>query len=167
MADTFTAAKRSEIMSRIGGKDTAPEVLVRRLLHGLGFRFRLHRKDLPGKPDIVLPRHKKLILVHGCFWHGHRDCPRAALPTTNVKFWRRKISKNIVRDRQVRKQLAELGWDVLVLWQCQLKDDAVLTDTLLSFLGGHCTEDINVASSLSSTRIRNSRSKRLPPEKPR
>src|SRR5688572_2860168 len=101
MADTFTKAKRSEIMSHIGGKDTAPELLVRRLLHALGFRFRLHRTDLPGKPDIVLPRHRKVVLIHGCFWHSHSGCPRAALPTTNGEFWRKKIGDNQARDRRV------------------------------------------------------------------
>jgi len=134
MADVFTPAKRSAIMSRIGGKDTAPELRVRRLLHALGYRFRLHRKDLPGKPDIVLPRHRKVILVHGCFWHSHPGCPRAALPATNVEFWRTKIGKNTARDQQVRQKLAELGWSVLVLWQCQLGDVESLTDNLQAFL---------------------------------
>jgi DNA mismatch endonuclease (patch repair protein) len=135
MADTFTKAKRSEIMSRIGGKDTAPELFVRRLLHAMGYRFRLHRTDLPGKPDIVLPRHRKIILVHGCFWHGHPGCPRAALPTTNDEFWRKKIGKNTTRDQQVRAQLCQLNWDVLVLWQCQLKDADALLARLENFLG--------------------------------
>src|SRR5262249_52465589 len=135
MADMFTKAKRSAIMSRISGKDTAPELRVRRLLHALGFRFRLHRDDLPGKPDIVLPRHRKIILVHGCFWHSHPGCPRAALPTTNVEFWQKKIGKNTARDQQVRNQLRELNWDVLVLWQCQLKDADALLAQLEAFLG--------------------------------
>src|SRR5271170_7163096 len=113
MADVFTQKKRSEIMSRIGGKDSAPEVRVRRLLHSLGFRFRLHRNDLPGKPDIVLARHKKIILVHGCFWHGHKGCPRAALPSTNTDFWRAKIAKNAARDQRVCAELRNLGWSVL------------------------------------------------------
>jgi DNA mismatch endonuclease, patch repair protein len=134
MADTFTKAKRSEIMSRIGGKDTAPELRVRRLLHALGFRFRLHRTDLPGKPDVVLPRHRKVVLIHGCFWHCHPGCPRAALPTTNVEFWQKKIGGNQARDRRVRRELREAGWDVLVLWQCQLKSLDVLTRRLLRFL---------------------------------
>lgn len=134
MADTFTKAKRSEIMSNIGGKNTAPELRVRRLLHALGYRFRLHRDDLPGKPDIVLPRHRKIVLIHGCFWHAHLGCPRAALPTTNTLFWEKKIGGNKKRDRRVVRELHTLGWDVLVLWQCQLKNVEVLTRRLLRFL---------------------------------
>ena len=134
MADTFTKAKRSEIMSRISGKNTAPELRVRRLLHALRYRFRLHRDDLPGKPDIVLPRHRKIVLIHGCFWHGHPGCPRAALPTTNTLFWEKKINGNKTRDRQVLRQLHTQGWEVLVLWQCQLKIDEALTRRLLRFL---------------------------------
>ena len=134
MADTFTKSKRSEIMSRIGGKDTAPELRVRRLLHSLGFRFRLHCEDLPGKPDIVLPRHRKIMLIHGCFWHGHSGCPRAALPTTNTSFWEKKISGNIARDRKVQLELCSLGWELLVLWQCQLKSVELLSKRLLRFL---------------------------------
>jgi DNA mismatch endonuclease (patch repair protein) len=136
MADTFTKAKRSDIMSRIGGKDTAPELLVRRLLHALGYRFRLHRDGLPGKPDIVLPRHRKIVLIHGCFWHGHPRCPRAALPTTNAEFWQKKIGGNKIRDRRVRRELRGLGWNVLVLWQCQLKDVEKLMRRLQTFLEG-------------------------------
>jgi DNA mismatch endonuclease (patch repair protein) len=134
MADTFTPEKRSEIMSRIGRKDTGPEMRVRRLLHALGYRFRLHRKDLPGKPDVVLPRYRKVILVHGCFWHSHPDCPRAALPTTNEQFWRTKIGKNVARDALAREQLHEQGWDVLVLWQCELKGVDALARQLQAFL---------------------------------
>ena len=135
MADKFTSAKRSEIMSRIGGRNTAPELRVRRLLHALGFRFRLHRDDLPGKPDVVLPRYHKIVLIHGCFWHAHAGCPRAVLPTTNTPFWERKIGDNKKRDQRVRRQLRALGWEVLTLWQCQLKSTEVLTSRLLRFLG--------------------------------
>jgi DNA mismatch endonuclease, patch repair protein len=134
MVDVFTPRKRSVIMSRIGGKDTAPEVRVRRLLHALGFRFRLHRIDLPGKPDIVLPRHNKIIFVHGCFWHGHTNCSRATLPTTNTEFWRVKIGKNISRDERVRRELRSLGWSVLVLWQCELTPIEALRTRLIKFL---------------------------------
>jgi DNA mismatch endonuclease, patch repair protein len=134
LADSFTPEMRSKIMSRIGGKDTAPELRVRRLLHSLGFRFRLHRKDLAGKPDIVLPRHHKIILIHGCFWHGHPDCRRATLPATNAEFWQTKIGKNIARDLRVRQELCELGWKVLVLWQCELGDVRWLTNRLIRFL---------------------------------
>jgi DNA mismatch endonuclease (patch repair protein) len=137
MVDTFNKAKRSEIMSRIGRKNTAPELRVRRLLHALGYRFRLHRNDLPGRPDIVLPRHRKVVLIHGCFWHGHPKCPRAALPTTNRLFWENKIHGNKARDRRVLRQLRRQGWDVLILWQCQLKSIESLTGRLLRFLCPH------------------------------
>ncbi len=134
MADVFSATKRSAIMARIKGRDTAPELRVRRLLHSLGFRFRCHRDDLPGKPDIVLSRHRKIVLIHGCFWHCHSGCPRAALPTTNVKFWQKKIRGNQARDQRVRRELRKLGWNVLVIWQCQLKREEILTSRLLRFL---------------------------------
>lgn len=134
MVDTFTKTKRSEIMSRIGGKNTAPELRVRRVLHALGYRFRVHRDDLPGKPDIVLPRHQKIVLIHGCFWHGHPGCPREALPTTNTGFWEKKISGNKKRDQSVLRELRKLGWIVLILWQCQLKSVEAFTPRLLRFL---------------------------------
>lgn len=139
MADMFTPEKRSEIMSRITGRDTAPEVRVRRLLHALGFRFRLYRKDLPGKPDIVLPRHRKVVLIHGCFWHGHPGCRRAALPTTNVEFWEKKIGKNVARDRLVQAELTAAGWSALVLWQCRLRDIDSLAAELKAFLSTNGT----------------------------
>ncbi len=93
--DAFSREKRSQIMSRVSGKNTKPELIVRSQLHKLGYRFRLHRKDLPGKPDITLPKHKKVIFVHGCFWHGHTDCRRSKRPTSNEKFWNEKLDKNI------------------------------------------------------------------------
>jgi DNA mismatch endonuclease (patch repair protein) len=108
-------------MSRIKNKDTKPELLVRSIIHKSGFRFRKNRTDLPGRPDIVLPRFRKIIFVHGCFWHGHKNCKRASLPSTNRKFWEDKINKNKARDRSNYKQLKKLGWSFLVLWQCDLK----------------------------------------------
>jgi DNA mismatch endonuclease (patch repair protein) len=134
MADVFTAKKRSDIMSKIGGKDTAPELRVRRLLHAMGYRYRLHRVDLPGKPDIVLPRHRKIVLIHGCFWHCHRGCRRASLPLTNIRFWKKKIVGNQARDRRVQRELRQLGWSVLVLWQCELADSERLAGRLMDFL---------------------------------
>lgn len=119
--DVFTPAKRSEIMSRIRGKDTAPEIIVRRLIHARGLRFRIHAK-LPGKPDIVLPKYKSVIFVHGCFWHGHRACRRASMPKTRKSFWEEKIAKNKARDMKVRRQLARLGYRSLTIWQCEIKD---------------------------------------------
>jgi DNA mismatch endonuclease (patch repair protein) len=122
MADIFTKDKRSEIMSRIKGVNTKPELIVRSLLHRLGYRFRLHRKDLSGKPDIVLPRHKKVIFVHGCFWHGHKGCKRSSIPSSNTEFWETKITKNVERDKAKTRELRRQGWKVLILWQCQIKD---------------------------------------------
>ena len=133
--DVFKQGKRSWIMSRVKGVDTVPERLVRSLLHRMGYRFRLHRKDLPGNPDIVLPRHHKIIFVHGCFWHGHRNFPRAKKPTTNIAFWKKKIDTNVARDRKNIRMLQKLGWDVLVVWQCELKNMSYLTAKIKRFLG--------------------------------
>lgn len=141
MADTFTKEQRSKIMSRVKSTNTKPEILVRQLLHRMGHRFRLHRKDLPGKPDIVLPRHHKVIFVHGCFWHGHEGCPRAARPTTNVDFWNAKIDRNIERDGQNRRELEAEGWESLVIWQCQTRDIKALQNSLKRFLAVEDTED--------------------------
>ena len=121
-------------MSRVSGKNTKPELIVRSQLHRLGYRFRLHRKDLPGKPDITLPRHQKVIFIHGCFWHGHRDCSRSKRPATNKKFWNEKLDKNIKRDNENITELQELGWKVLVIWTCEVRDMNKLNSKLLSFL---------------------------------
>lgn len=121
-------------MSRIRGKNTKPELIVRSLLHALGYRFRLHRKDLPGKPDIKLTKFKKVIFVHGCFWHSHQNCPRAKLPTTNTEFWREKLEKNIRRDQENTARLKQQGWDVLVVWSCETKDLDALKVKLRQFL---------------------------------
>lgn len=120
MPDVFSPAKRSVIMSRITGKNTKPEIVVRKIVHSLGYRFRLHREDLPGKPDLVLPRHRKIIFVNGCFWHGHAECRRAKLPSSNITFWREKIAINKARDIEVKRQLRLAGWNVLVVWQCEI-----------------------------------------------
>lgn len=133
MPDIFSPEKRSWIMSRVKSRNTSPEKRVRSLLHRLGFRFRLHHKKLPGHPDIVLPKHKKVIFVHGCFWHGH-DCPRGKRPATNREFWNKKIEKNRARDRDSQARLAELGWESSVVWQCETKDLAELAERLLVFL---------------------------------
>jgi DNA mismatch endonuclease (patch repair protein) len=121
-------------MSRVKGRDTKPERIVRSLLHSLGYRFRLHRRDLPGKPDIVLPKYRKVVFVHGCFWHGHESCPRAARPTSNVEFWNTKIDSNIRRDQSAQEELAKLGWSCFIVWQCEMRDLAALTEKLESFL---------------------------------
>lgn len=132
--DVFTREKRSQIMSRIGGKNTKPEIIVRSLLHNLGYRFRLHRKDLPGKPDITLPKYKKVIFVHGCFWHGHNNCKRSNRPATNKKFWHEKLGKNIERDKITMHNIKNLGWDSLVVWTCEVADLSELKNKLISFL---------------------------------
>ena len=135
--DVFSREKRSQIMSRVSGKNTKPELVVRSLLHNMGYRFRLHRNDLPGKPDITLPKYNKIIFVHGCFWHGHIDCPRAKRPTTNKLFWNEKLNKNIERDKITVNNLKQLGWDVLTVWTCEVKDTEKLRNKLLSFIEGH------------------------------
>lgn len=133
--DPFNASKRSEIMSHIRGKDTDVEKRVRSLIHSLGYRFRLHVDGLPGKPDIVLPKYGSIVFVHGCFWHGHNRCKRASIPQTNKEFWTRKIAGNIQRDRRAIRELHNLGWKVLVVWQCQTKNRASLENRIAKFLG--------------------------------
>ncbi|MET2524970.1 very short patch repair endonuclease [Ralstonia pseudosolanacearum] len=133
--DRLSVEKRSWLMSRVRSKDTTPELTVRRLLHRLGYRYRLHAAHLPGKPDLVFPARKKIIFVHGCFWHGHAGCKYARTPSSRIEFWREKIDRNRHRDQRNQRELSELGWDVLVVWQCQLKDSASVLRNLLSFLG--------------------------------
>lgn len=121
-------------MAAVRGKDTTPEKTVRSLLHNMGYRFRLHAKELPGKPDIVFRPRRRVIFVNGCFWHGHEDCKRSSIPETNVEFWREKIRKNVERDKEVRIRLGREGWEFLDIWQCQLSDLSGLTDKLENFL---------------------------------
>ena len=132
--DKFTKKKRSEIMSRVRSKDTSPEKKVRSLVHGMGFRYRLHDRNLPGSPDLVFVSRRKVIFVHGCFWHGHKKCKRAALPTSNRLFWEEKIGRNKNRDMRVQKDLCKLGWSVMVLWTCQLKDLDRIAKQIVRFL---------------------------------
>jgi DNA mismatch endonuclease (patch repair protein) len=135
VTDVFTVEKRSAVMRRVKGRDTAPELKVRRLLHRLGARFRLHRKDLPGAPDIVLPGRRLAIFVHGCFWHGH-DCARGArVPKQNRDYWLGKVGRNRERDAANRTALEALGWRVETLWECELKDRATLEARLRASLG--------------------------------
>lgn len=119
--DIYCREKRSEIMSKVRSSDTKPEVAVRRVLHSLGFRFRLHSKALPGKPDIVLPKHRSVVFVHGCFWHHHEGCGKSKLPVTNAEFWQTKIAENVSRDMKTIRALKRLGWRVLVIWECETK----------------------------------------------
>ena len=136
MPDQFTVKERSWIMSRVHGKDTRPELVVRSLIHRMGYRFRLHRKDLPGKPDIVLPRHRCVVFVHGCFWHRHKGCKRASTPESNVEYWEGKFRRNVERDRKHRKDLRRMGWRVVIVWECELRDQDRLAVRLLREIPG-------------------------------
>lgn len=131
--DRLTPERRSALMRNVKGKNTTPELAVRRMLHRLGFRFRLHRKDLPGKPDIVLPSRRKIVLVHGCYWHGH-DCRYGRLPKSRLEFWGPKIEANRARDARNLAELEEQGWTVLVVWQCETRNPATLEKRLIDFL---------------------------------
>ena len=134
MADVLTPQQRSFNMSRIRGRDTRPEMIVRSIVHRLGFRYRLHKKDLPGKPDLVLVRHRKIIDVHGCFFHMH-DCRFGSVkPVTNAEFWHTKRKSNVTRDRRNLKSLKKAGWQVLIVWECQTKNPTRLQKTLANFL---------------------------------
>lgn len=138
--DTVSPEQRSRNMSRVRGKNTALELKIRSLLHRLGYRFRLHRKDLPGTPDMVFAGRRSVIFVHGCFWHGH-NCARAALPTSNREFWETKIDKNKKRDARAHALLSADGWNVLTVWQCETKDEAALRESLVGFLEAGTMED--------------------------
>lgn len=118
--DHLPLEKRSWNMSRIKSKNTAPEIRVRSALHRLGYRFRLHVKELPGKPDIVLPKYKTVIFVHGCFWHRHKGCVRATTPSTNQEYWEKKFQQNVKRDNFEQKELKRMGWRVIVVWECNV-----------------------------------------------
>jgi DNA mismatch endonuclease (patch repair protein) len=134
MADNRSQASRSALMSRIGGRNTAPEVQIRKLLFKLGYRYRLHRKDLPGTPDIVFPSRAKVIFVHGCFWHAH-GCRIGKLPKSRPEFWEPKLAGNKARDRRNVSALRKLGWSALSIWQCELKSPEGLEKHIRSFLG--------------------------------
>lgn len=119
--DTLTPEERSKLMAKIRGKNTKPELAVRSLLHRAGYRFSLHRKDLPGKPDIVLRKYNTVVFVHGCFWHRHKNCKIASTPKSNVEFWQAKFDRNVSNDRKHTRQLRKMGWHVLTVWECELK----------------------------------------------
>lgn len=123
LIDVVDKKTRSRMMSGITGKDTKPEHIVRRYLHARGFRFRLHRRDLPGKPDIVLPKYRTVVQIHGCYWHRHEGCRYATTPASNREFWERKFTANVERDRRQQQELEALGWRVLVIWECQMAPD--------------------------------------------
>ena len=133
--DRLAAGTRSALMSRVKQVDTAPVMRVRRILYRNGVRFRLHRRDLPGTPDIVLPSRRTVIFVHGCFWHRHEGCSRASTPMTNSERWRLKFERNVARDGEACAALHELGWTVLIVWGCELKNEAELEKRLRERLG--------------------------------
>lgn len=134
--DRHTPEQRKRNMSAVKSKNTKPEILVRKALHSMGYRFRLHVKDLPGKPDIVLPKYKTVIFVNGCFWHRHEGCKYASTPTTNVDFWEAKFKENTTRDKQKTVLLESDGWKVVVLWTCEIKKEDELKARLQSLLKG-------------------------------
>ncbi len=130
MADSLTKARRSWNMSRIKGKDTAPEKIVRSILHRLGYRFRLHKTKLPGRPDVVLPKHQTIVFVHGCFWHRHKNCKDATMPKTRREWWQAKLEGNTARDRRNQSALRREGWRVLTVWECETEKPEKLTQRL-------------------------------------
>jgi DNA mismatch endonuclease (patch repair protein) len=133
MADTLTAAERSECMRRIRGKNTKPEMIVRRLVFSMGYRYRLHRRDLPGCPDLVFPRFRKVLFVHGCFWHSHPGCKRATVPKSNKDYWYLKLENNRIRDDANQIALLSQGWGVMVIWECEIKN-SYLAEKIRQFL---------------------------------
>lgn len=133
--DVFTPEKRSAVMGRIRGRDTRPEMIVRRTAHRLGYRFRLHAPDLPGRPDLVFPSRRKVLFVHGCYWHRHPGCRLATTPASNATFWKTKFEKNMARDVRVMGELRVRGWEPVVVWECETRDPERLSATLQSHLG--------------------------------
>ena len=133
--DKLSAERRSANMRQIRSKNTTPELLLRRMLHRLGYRFRLHRKDLPGKPDLVFPSRRKTIFVHGCFWHQHPACREGRVPGTRLEYWAPKLAGNRQRDEAAQSALQEQGWQFLVVWECELRDTASALRTVKRFLG--------------------------------
>lgn len=134
--DKLTPERRSENMRRITSKGTKPELLVRSLAHRMGYRYRLHRKDLPGKPDLVFPGKRKVIFVHGCFWHQHEkaDCLDSRIPKSNLGYWRPKLERNVRRDIENQTKLREMGWESLIIWDCQTKDSTLMENLINDFL---------------------------------
>ena len=134
MADRLSPQRRSENMRRIRSKDTAPEIYIRRFLHAKGFRYRLHPKNLPGKPDLVFPKLHKAIFVHGCFWHLHPACREGRVPQSRRDYWEPKLLRNVERDRKHMRALEEMGWDTICVWECEIKHPRQLEERLLKYL---------------------------------
>ena len=140
LMDIVSPEKRSLMMAGIKGKNTKPELVVRKLVHGMGFRYRLHRKDLPGSPDLVFSRLKKVIFVHGCFWHRHSGCRFAYTPKSNAQFWLNKLEGNMARDELALAALNAMGWEVLIVWECEVRDLPALSRKVSAFLGRSTTD---------------------------
>lgn len=134
MTDTVSPETRSRVMAQVKSKGMKPEMKVRRLLHGLGYRYRLQRADMPGKPDLVFPSRRKVVFVNGCFWHNHSDCPRVRIPATNRDYWLSKLERNKARDERNIHLLNDIGWSVMTVWECELKDLREPTKRLVAFL---------------------------------
>lgn len=132
--DTINPERRSQNMRRIRSQGSAAELAVRRMVHGLGFRFRLHRRDLPGRPDLTLPRHRVVIFVNGCFWHQHQGCREGRVPASNAGYWRPKLERNVARDREALAALAARGWRALVIWECEVESGAITPEAIESFI---------------------------------
>ena len=134
MTDILTSSERSALMSRIRGVDTKPEMFVRRTLHAMGYRFRTHVRELPGCPDLVLPKHRLVVFVHGCFWHQHGGCRYAYKPKSRIEFWTDKFARNVARDRRNEEALRDLGWRILVIWECETKDEEHVKQSLAKYI---------------------------------
>lgn len=141
MADIYDRKKRSEIMARVRATGTKPEKIVRQVAFSLGLRYRLHRDEFPGRPDLVFPRHRKVIFVHGCFWHGHIHCRKARRPEANRVFWDQKLSRNIERDQQNTDALKAAGWGVLAIWECQARNRNQVAEMLREFFGENLVDE--------------------------
>ena len=142
-ADIFSEEQRSYVMSRVGSKNTKPELIVRSYLHGLGFRFRIHEKSLPGRPDVVLPKHRCVVFVNGCFWHRHKGCLRASMPSTRVDFWQSKFERNIARDQKDLCLLKKAKWKVCLVWECEI-DKISLRSEKLSELANEIIQPLDI-----------------------
>ena len=135
MADKLTPEARSRLMAAVKARDTTPELKVRRLAHSLGYRFRLHRRDLPGRPDLVFSTRRKIVFVHGCFWHRHPGCRKATMPKSQTEFWSSKFARNVERDARNERELRAAGWDILIIWECETRDVEKISEALRNFLG--------------------------------
>lgn len=162
LVDVVDAATRSHWMSRIGGKNTRPELTVRRYLHAVGLRFRLHDRTLPGSPDLVLPRYRTAVFVHGCFWHRHAACRYATVPSSRTEFWADKFRQNVDRDRRNARSLAAAGWNVLTIWECEISREDALDELFWQIVSNESVP-ARFAGGRRTLRRNESMSRRIPP----